>query len=92
MEPLKNHVCPHHPPDETGDPLSDIKADPDEIGELRRLHAAAHILRALARRLCMRVGDVFRDADVVRIDELRAAREAADHRGDADKEGEATSQ
>jgi hypothetical protein len=24
-------------------------SDPDEIGELRRLHAAAHILRALAR-------------------------------------------
>ena len=28
-------------------------------------------------RVYMRVGDVFRDADVVSIDELRAAREAA---------------
>jgi hypothetical protein len=29
-------------------------------------------------RVYMRVGDVFKDADVVSIDELRAAREAAD--------------
>ncbi len=28
-------------------------------------------------RVYMRVGDVFKDADVVSIDELRAAREAA---------------
>lgn len=34
----------------------------------------------------MRVGDVFKDADVVNIDELRAAREAAD-----DDTGEDTS-
>ena len=25
MELLKHHVCPHHPPDETGDPLFDIR-------------------------------------------------------------------
>ncbi len=25
MELLKNHVCPHHPPNETGDPLFDIR-------------------------------------------------------------------
>jgi hypothetical protein len=25
MEMLKNHVCPHHPPNETGDPLFDIR-------------------------------------------------------------------
>jgi hypothetical protein len=25
MEMLKNHVCPHHPPEETGDPLFDIR-------------------------------------------------------------------
>jgi hypothetical protein len=25
MDLLKNHVCPHHPPDETGDPLFDIR-------------------------------------------------------------------
>jgi hypothetical protein len=25
MELLKNHVCPHHPADETGDPLFDIR-------------------------------------------------------------------
>ena len=43
-------------------------------------------------RVYMRVGDVFSDADVVSIDELRAAREAAVVREDADKEGGATSQ
>jgi hypothetical protein len=32
----------------------------------------------------MRVGDVFKDADVVSIDELRAAREAALVRDDDD--------
>jgi hypothetical protein len=37
-------------------------------------------------RVFMRVGDVFKDADVVNIDELRAAREAAD-----DDTGEDTS-
>jgi hypothetical protein len=26
MELLKNHICPHHPPDETGDPLFDIRS------------------------------------------------------------------
>jgi hypothetical protein len=25
MDLLKNCVCPHHPPDETGDPLFDIR-------------------------------------------------------------------
>ena len=35
----------------------------------------------------MRVGDVFKDADVVSIDELRAAREAAVVRDDDDDEG-----
>lgn len=25
MELLKNHVCPHHPPDEVGDPMFDIR-------------------------------------------------------------------
>lgn len=25
MELLKNHVCPHHPPDEVGDPLFDVR-------------------------------------------------------------------
>jgi hypothetical protein len=37
-------------------------------------------------RVYMRVGDVFKDADVVSIDELRAAREAA-----VDDTGEDTS-
>ena len=37
-------------------------------------------------RVFMRVGDVFKDADIVSIDELRAAREAAD-----DNTGEDTS-
>ena len=39
----------------------------------------------------MRVGDVFKDADVVSIDELRAAREAALIRDDDDGENEDTS-
>ncbi|MFZ0373274.1 MAG: hypothetical protein WAL39_08160 [Xanthobacteraceae bacterium] len=39
-------------------------------------------------RVYMRVGDVFKDADVVSIDELRAAREAALPRDDYDDEGE----
>ena len=39
---------------------------------LRRLREAPP-----STRVYMRVGDVFRDADVVSIDELRAAREAA---------------
>ena len=38
---------------------------------LRRLREAP------GARVYMRVGDVFKDADVVSIDELRAAREAA---------------
>jgi hypothetical protein len=25
MELLRDHVCPHHPPDETGDPMFDIR-------------------------------------------------------------------
>ena len=39
---------------------------------LRRLREAPP-----GTRVYMRVGDVFKDADVVGIDELRAAREAA---------------
>jgi len=39
---------------------------------LRRLREAPP-----GTRVYMRVGDVFRDADVVSIDELRGAREAA---------------
>ena len=39
----------------------------------------------------MRVGDVFKDADVVSIDELRAAREAAPVRDDDDGKEEDTS-
>jgi len=42
-------------------------------------------------RVYMRVGDVFKDADVVSIDELRAAREAALIRDDDDGENEDTS-
>ena len=49
---------------------------------LRRLREAPE-----GTRVYMRVGDVFRDADVVSIDELRAAREAARVRDD-DDEGE----
>jgi len=35
----------------------------------------------------MRVGDVFRDADVVNIDELRTVRQAAMLRDDDEDEG-----
>ncbi len=42
-------------------------------------------------RVYMRVGDVFKDADVVSIDELRAAREAALVRDDDDGKEEDTS-
>jgi len=40
----------------------------------------------------MRVGDVFTDADVVSIDELRATREAALIRGDDNGEREDASE
>jgi hypothetical protein len=36
------------------------------------------------KKVFMRVGDVFKDADVVSIDELRAAREAAGDDADED--------
>ncbi len=49
---------------------------------LRRLREAPE-----GTRVYMRVGDVFRDADVVSIGELRAARGAARFRDD-DDEGE----
>jgi hypothetical protein len=49
---------------------------------LRRLREAPP-----GTRVYMRVGDVFKDADVVNIDELRAAR-AALLRDDYDDEGE----
>jgi hypothetical protein len=42
-------------------------------------------------RVYMRVGDVFKDADVVGIDELRAARKAALVRDDDDGKEEDTS-
>jgi hypothetical protein len=42
-------------------------------------------------RVYMRVGDVFKDADVVSIDELRAAREAALVRDDDDGKEKDTS-
>jgi len=42
-------------------------------------------------RVYMRVGDVFKDADVVSIDELRAAREAALVRDDDDGKKKDTS-
>jgi hypothetical protein len=47
---------------------------------LRRLREAPP-----GTRVYMRVGDVFRDADVVSIDELRAAREGALVRDDDDE-------
>jgi len=53
---------------------------------LRRLREAPP-----GARVYMRVGDVFKDADVVSIDELRAAREAALVCDDDDDEGEDTS-
>jgi len=53
---------------------------------LRRLREAPP-----GTRVYMRVGDVFKDADVVSIDELRAAREAALVRDDDDGKEEHTS-
>ena len=50
---------------------------------LRRLREAPP-----GTRVYMRVGDVFTDADVVSIDELRATREAALIRGDDNGERE----
>ena len=48
---------------------------------LRRLRAAPE-----GTRVYMRVGDVFKDAEVVSIDELRAARGATLVRDDGDEE------
>ena len=48
---------------------------------LRRLGETPEVTRVY-----MRVGDVFKDAEVVSIDELRAAREAALVRDDGDEE------
>jgi hypothetical protein len=48
-------------------------------------------LREAGTRVYMRVGDVFKDADVVSIDELRAARVAALVREDDDGKEEDTS-
>ena len=53
---------------------------------LRRLREAPP-----GTRIYMRVGDVFRNADVVGIDELRAAREAKVVRDVDNDEGEDTS-
>ncbi len=53
---------------------------------LRRLREAPP-----GTRVYMRVGDVFRDADVVSIDELRHAREAALIRDNDDCKEEDTS-
>jgi hypothetical protein len=52
---------------------------------LRRLREAPP-----GTRVYMRVGDVFKDADVVSIDELRAAREAAQVRDNGDGKEEET--
>ena len=54
---------------------------------LRRLREAPP-----GTRFYMRVGDVFRDADVVGIDELRTARKAKVVRDVDNDEGEDTSQ
>ena len=50
---------------------------------LRRLREAPP-----GTRVYMRVGDVFKDADVISIDELRTAREAAVVRDNDADEGE----
>ena len=68
-----------------------------ETKKQQRKRFVAEFLRRLREappgtRVYMPVGDVFKDADVHSLDELRAAREAAVVREDADKEGRATSQ
>ena len=64
---------------------------------LTKMQEREQLLAEFLRRLCeappgtrvyMRVGDVFRDADVVGIDELRATREAALIRDDDNGERE----
>ena len=67
-----------------------------ETKTLQRERFLAEFLRRLREappgtRVYMRVGDVFRDADVVSIDELRAARRAAVVRDDDNGEEEDTS-
>jgi len=46
---------------------------------VRRLHEAPP-----GQKVFMQVGDLFKDADVISIDELRAARRTADDDGDED--------
>jgi molybdopterin-synthase adenylyltransferase len=41
MELLKNHLCPHHPADETGDPLFDIRTQQFRSGPVRTRPQAA---------------------------------------------------
>jgi hypothetical protein len=67
-----------------------------ETKTLQRERFLAEFLRRIREappgtRVYMRVGDVFRDADVVSIDELRAARRAAVVRDDDDGDEEDTS-
>jgi hypothetical protein len=66
-----------------------------ETKTLQRERFLAEFLRRIREappgtRVYMRVGDVFRDADVVSIDELRAARRAAVVRDDDNGEEEDT--
>ena len=67
-----------------------------ETKTLQRERFLAEFLRRIREappgtRVYMRVGDVFRDADVVSIDVLRAARRAAVVRDDDNGEEEDTS-
>ena len=67
---------------------------------LTKMREREQLLAEFLQRLCeappgtrvyMRVGDVFKDADVVGINELRAAREAKVVRDDDDGKEEDTS-
>jgi hypothetical protein len=54
MELLKNCVCPHHPPDETGDPLFDIRTQkfiPRSVKAVPALRQRASWLRRAWNRL-----------------------------------------
>ena len=67
-----------------------------ETKKQQRKQFLAEFLRRIreappSTRVYMRAGDVFKDADVVSIDELRAAREAALVRDDDNGEEEDTS-
>ena len=64
-------------PQTTGEITHDLRDQDAAKGAVPRRVFATPSEAPLGTRVYMRVADVFRDADVVSIDELRAARQAA---------------